>query len=527
MSQKTKRTSEWQEARRRCRLSGEAVAMAKEMGLNPRSLINNIPDKSQPWKEPVEVWIRKMYEKRQVKSSQKKPRHEAEAGTTSRRSSKTQGAQRSAPNGRKQAGKPTPKRRGSEGVRARLEEIRKIVASLKGSTIPEKLWDSVKWMIEHGRENMIYKLLEDERLSEEAIFTLAFILEEIGYRHPVVLQVASPDGEAEHRIGTMIPFAIIFAAVVRERDLARFPNALPKAIARATEKKLIRRSCGLGENPSILLDSHLYHIDHSEWTRESSVRTYLKGWLGYLAGHAPSIQPLSNDYRKRPDIGAHYSGQGAVLEEQYCLILRALCGVAIAQEEDEVEAMLFESEENDDESLLPDQQEAWDEMEEIISKEFADHFSQEATAVFLYPQAVELWDIPQVGLSMYRKIPLEMALENAMDELLVTAPEGEVINPTLYISHHGKRGVIEEIRAAAYTSVQEHPFFNYVWEIDREVDDMEEIANDIIDVANQLQAMVIAVDGLLPNDRCPDCGEPTFCGPGDRIFHDHEVDYLN
>lgn len=29
--------------------------MAKEMGLNPRSLIKNIPSPSQPWKQPVEA----------------------------------------------------------------------------------------------------------------------------------------------------------------------------------------------------------------------------------------------------------------------------------------------------------------------------------------------------------------------------------------------------------------------------------------------------------------------------------------
>jgi len=32
----------------RCRLSKEDVGMAKEMGLNPRNLIKNIPSKSEP-----------------------------------------------------------------------------------------------------------------------------------------------------------------------------------------------------------------------------------------------------------------------------------------------------------------------------------------------------------------------------------------------------------------------------------------------------------------------------------------------
>jgi len=43
--------------------------MAKEMGLNPQSLIKNIPNKSQLWKAPVEEWVRDMYEKRNAKKN--------------------------------------------------------------------------------------------------------------------------------------------------------------------------------------------------------------------------------------------------------------------------------------------------------------------------------------------------------------------------------------------------------------------------------------------------------------------------
>ena len=62
----------WAEAKRRCHLSEDDIRIAKEMGLNPRSLIKNIPSRSQPWKAPVRVWIREMYEKRQAKGAQKK-----------------------------------------------------------------------------------------------------------------------------------------------------------------------------------------------------------------------------------------------------------------------------------------------------------------------------------------------------------------------------------------------------------------------------------------------------------------------
>ena len=38
--------------------------MAKELGLNPKSLIKNIPNPKQKWKLPVRIWIEHMYEKR-------------------------------------------------------------------------------------------------------------------------------------------------------------------------------------------------------------------------------------------------------------------------------------------------------------------------------------------------------------------------------------------------------------------------------------------------------------------------------
>jgi hypothetical protein len=67
-----KREAEWKEAKKLCRLNEETVKMAKEMGLNPRRLIKNIPNKTQLWKAPVHVWIREMYEERQEKAAKKK-----------------------------------------------------------------------------------------------------------------------------------------------------------------------------------------------------------------------------------------------------------------------------------------------------------------------------------------------------------------------------------------------------------------------------------------------------------------------
>ena len=68
-----KSDDEWQEAKRRCRLSDEEVRMAKELGIKPRSLIKNIHAKSQPWKAPVNEWIRDLYAKRFGESRRPEP----------------------------------------------------------------------------------------------------------------------------------------------------------------------------------------------------------------------------------------------------------------------------------------------------------------------------------------------------------------------------------------------------------------------------------------------------------------------
>lgn len=61
-----KKEAKWQEAQKSCGLNEETVSMAKEMGLNPLSLIQNIPTRKQPLKKPVHVWIREMYAERQA-----------------------------------------------------------------------------------------------------------------------------------------------------------------------------------------------------------------------------------------------------------------------------------------------------------------------------------------------------------------------------------------------------------------------------------------------------------------------------
>ncbi len=70
----------WAEAKKKCRLNNEDIALAKRLGLNPRSLIKNVPNKSEPWKAPVKVWLREIEEKRQKKAAQKQKRKNKSGG---------------------------------------------------------------------------------------------------------------------------------------------------------------------------------------------------------------------------------------------------------------------------------------------------------------------------------------------------------------------------------------------------------------------------------------------------------------
>ncbi len=64
MASDQKKQAVWAEAQRLCNLSAEEVRMAKELGFQPKSLINNRPSPTQQWKAPVRDWIRDLYEKK-------------------------------------------------------------------------------------------------------------------------------------------------------------------------------------------------------------------------------------------------------------------------------------------------------------------------------------------------------------------------------------------------------------------------------------------------------------------------------
>lgn len=69
----------WAEAKKKCRLNDEDIRIAKEFGMNPKSLIKNIPNKSEPWKAPVKDWLHELYEKKQKKAEQKTQRKQKSA----------------------------------------------------------------------------------------------------------------------------------------------------------------------------------------------------------------------------------------------------------------------------------------------------------------------------------------------------------------------------------------------------------------------------------------------------------------
>ena len=72
---------QWAEAKQKCHLNNEDIALAKRLGLNPRSLIKNIPSKREPWKAPVKDWLHEIDAKRQKKSAQKQRRKEKSGGS--------------------------------------------------------------------------------------------------------------------------------------------------------------------------------------------------------------------------------------------------------------------------------------------------------------------------------------------------------------------------------------------------------------------------------------------------------------
>ena len=66
MSKKSKNISKnpWAIAKTKYRLNARRIAMAKELGMNPKKLGKLVPNKSEQWKEPLGEFIEKRYRKR-------------------------------------------------------------------------------------------------------------------------------------------------------------------------------------------------------------------------------------------------------------------------------------------------------------------------------------------------------------------------------------------------------------------------------------------------------------------------------
>ena len=56
--------SPWAIAKTKYRLNARQIAMAKELGMNPKKLGKLVPNKSEQWKLPLGQFIEKCYKKR-------------------------------------------------------------------------------------------------------------------------------------------------------------------------------------------------------------------------------------------------------------------------------------------------------------------------------------------------------------------------------------------------------------------------------------------------------------------------------
>ena len=61
---KDKNKHPWAIAKTKYRLNARQVAMAKELGMNPKKLGKLVPSHSEPWKVPVGRFIEECYRKR-------------------------------------------------------------------------------------------------------------------------------------------------------------------------------------------------------------------------------------------------------------------------------------------------------------------------------------------------------------------------------------------------------------------------------------------------------------------------------
>ena len=64
MTKKDKIKDPWRTAKIKYHLTEGQIKMAKELGMNPKKFGKLTPNKSEPWKEPLGIFIEKCYDKR-------------------------------------------------------------------------------------------------------------------------------------------------------------------------------------------------------------------------------------------------------------------------------------------------------------------------------------------------------------------------------------------------------------------------------------------------------------------------------
>ena len=57
-------SEEWDAVRKRYDLSERQIAMARELGMNPRKIGKMAPNRSEPWKAPIGEFIERLHFKR-------------------------------------------------------------------------------------------------------------------------------------------------------------------------------------------------------------------------------------------------------------------------------------------------------------------------------------------------------------------------------------------------------------------------------------------------------------------------------
>jgi hypothetical protein len=351
----------------------------------------------------------------------------------------------------------------------------------------DKLFTHIETMVDRELDEYIENLLDDPSVSDDACQAIEQGLEEAGFRLSLLLSQA-PDGEVTE--GVLIPFAIFFTASIAESSVPTFPTDVPDAIDQIAKRKLIRQTFGLGDAVSTFLDGRLYHIDHVEWQRASAVRRYLKSTAAYLSHLSPTFDPLSPDYRKAIEIEDHPTKSNAVL------LMRALCGFVLVpegEEASEVEERLFVQDEH-----------RLDSIGDILRDELAARGVVDCAidSTFL---SYELWEVPMLGLNLWRRLHLQQMADEGLARLLSTWPSGKPITPVLYASYHGEADVVTEVKLAAYASAADaQSLFSYRWDVVHELETQDDIADTIVSTAKQLMATVVMVDDAFSNRRGSD-----------------------